>query len=134
MLEVFSAKCKSARRGTLLNRRAVRRRGPTWQSDPSQETCESTAGRPSSRYSLPVKPAQQRRGHASAKTMLDRYARLWPDGEDRTRDAVDAEFGSPAGLSRASGIAPPESPFAPWGTGHRVESETNFTASSPSAA
>lgn len=43
-----------------------------------------------------VKVLQARLGHASAKTTLDVYAHLFPDEEDRTRDALDAELGRPA--------------------------------------
>jgi integrase len=39
-----------------------------------------------------VKVVQTRLGHASAKTTLDTYGHLFPDGEDRTRDAIDAEL------------------------------------------
>lgn len=39
-----------------------------------------------------VKLVQARLGHASAKTTLDTYAKLWPDDEERTREAVDAEL------------------------------------------
>jgi site-specific recombinase XerD len=35
-----------------------------------------------------VKVVQSRLGHASAKTTLDTYGHLFPDEEDRTRDAV----------------------------------------------
>jgi hypothetical protein len=40
-----------------------------------------------------VKTVQARLGHASAAETLDTYAHLWPDSEDRTRDAVDAVLG-----------------------------------------
>ena len=43
-----------------------------------------------------VKVLQARLGHASAKTTLDVYAHLFPDEEDRTRDALDAELRRPA--------------------------------------
>ncbi|MBA2625081.1 MAG: tyrosine-type recombinase/integrase, partial [Acidimicrobiia bacterium] len=36
-----------------------------------------------------VKVAQARLGHSSAKTTLDVYGHLFPDEEDRTRQAVD---------------------------------------------
>jgi integrase len=39
-----------------------------------------------------VKVVQSRLGHSSAKTTLDTYGHLFPDEEDRTRSAVDAEF------------------------------------------
>jgi integrase len=37
-----------------------------------------------------VKVVQSRLGHASATTTLDTYGHLFPDEEDRPRDAVDA--------------------------------------------
>lgn len=36
-----------------------------------------------------VKTVQARLGHASATETLDTYSHLWPDSDDRTRDAVD---------------------------------------------
>jgi integrase len=39
-----------------------------------------------------VKVVQKRLGHAAAKMTLDVYAHLWPEDEDRTRDAIDAVF------------------------------------------
>lgn len=40
-----------------------------------------------------IKAVQARLGHSSAKVTLDTYGHLWPEEEDRTRAAVDAEFG-----------------------------------------
>ncbi|CUR54549.1 hypothetical protein NOCA2190006 [metagenome] len=42
------------------------------------------------RHGESVKTVQARRGHASATETLDTYSHLWPDSEDRTRDAVDS--------------------------------------------
>lgn len=47
-----------------------------------------------------VKVVQARLGHASAKTTLDVYGHLFPDEEDRTRAAVDAELRRPAERAR----------------------------------
>jgi integrase len=44
------------------------------------------------RHGASVKVVQCRLGHASAKTTLDTYGHLFPDEEDRTRDAIDAEL------------------------------------------
>lgn len=44
------------------------------------------------RYGESVKTVQARLGHASATETLDRYSHLWPDSEDRTREAVDSVF------------------------------------------
>lgn len=48
------------------------------------------------RHSESVKVVQTRLGHATAAERLDTYSHLWPDSEDRTRDAVDAVLGAPA--------------------------------------
>lgn len=39
---------------------------------------------------------QCRFGHASAAETLDTYSHLWPDSDDRTREAVDAVLGTEA--------------------------------------
>jgi YVTN family beta-propeller protein len=42
---------------------------------------------------IPVaKAVQSRLGHASAAEALDTYSHLWPDSDDRTRDAVDSAW------------------------------------------
>jgi integrase len=45
------------------------------------------------RKGLSVKVVQARLGHASAVETLDVYGHLWPDDEDRTRQAVDELLG-----------------------------------------
>ncbi|CAN5273944.1 hypothetical protein BH18ACT4_BH18ACT4_06150 [soil metagenome] len=40
-----------------------------------------------------MKVVQARLGHASASETLDTYSHLWPDDEDRTRQAVDDVLG-----------------------------------------
>jgi integrase len=40
------------------------------------------------RHGESVKTVQKRLGHSSAAVTLDTYAHLWPDADDRTRDAV----------------------------------------------
>lgn len=47
-----------------------------------------------------VKVVQARLGHATAAETLDTYSHLWPDSEDRTRQAIDAVLGAPADSSR----------------------------------
>jgi integrase len=42
------------------------------------------------RYGESVKVVQARLGHATAAETLDTYSHLWPDSDDRTRDAVDS--------------------------------------------
>lgn len=49
-----------------------------------------------------VKVVQARLGHKSAQETLDTYAHLFPDSDDRTREAVDAALGSGADFSRIS--------------------------------
>jgi integrase len=45
------------------------------------------------RHGESVKAVQRRLGHKSAVETLDTYSHLWPDSEDRTREAVDAALG-----------------------------------------
>jgi integrase len=47
------------------------------------------------RHGESVKTVQARLGHASASETLDTYSHLWPDSDDRTREAVDAVLGTP---------------------------------------
>ena len=42
------------------------------------------------RHAESVKTVQARLGHASATETLDTYSHLWPDSDDRTRQAVDS--------------------------------------------
>jgi integrase len=48
------------------------------------------------RHGESVKVVQARLGHASAAETLDTYSHLWPDSDDRTREAVDSVLGAPA--------------------------------------
>ena len=48
------------------------------------------------RHRKSVKAVQARIGHASAAETLDTYSHLWPDSDDKTREAVDAYLGSPS--------------------------------------
>jgi integrase len=48
------------------------------------------------RHGESVKVVQSRLGHASAKETLDTYSHLWPDSEDRTRQAVETVLRRPA--------------------------------------
>jgi integrase len=48
------------------------------------------------RHGESVKTVQSRLGRASAVEMLDTYSHLWPDSDDRTRDAIDSMLGFPA--------------------------------------
>lgn len=45
------------------------------------------------RYGESVKTVQDRLGHATAAETLDTYSHIWPDSDDRTRDAIDAVLG-----------------------------------------
>ena len=42
------------------------------------------------RHGESVKTVQRRLGHATAAETLDTYSHLWPDSDDRTREAIDA--------------------------------------------
>jgi hypothetical protein len=52
------------------------------------------------RHGESVKVVQSRLGHASA---ADTYFHLWPDSEDRTRQAVDLVLGAPEDQLRTTG-------------------------------
>lgn len=54
------------------------------------------------RQGLSVKAVQARLGHTSATVTLDTYGHLWPDDEDRARDAVEAVLGAGTGLRRGT--------------------------------
>ncbi len=54
------------------------------------------------RYGESVKTVQARLGHASAAEALDTYSHLWPDSDDRTREAVDAVLGATADSLRTA--------------------------------
>jgi integrase len=41
------------------------------------------------RHGESVKTVQARLGHANAAETLDTYSHLWPESDDRTREAVD---------------------------------------------
>ena len=57
------------------------------------------------RHGESVKVVQARLGHATAAETLDTYAHLWPDSEDRTRQAVDSVLGRPADYLRTDEAA-----------------------------
>ncbi len=44
------------------------------------------------RHGESVKTVQARLGHASASETLNTYAHLWPDSDDRTREAIEEAF------------------------------------------
>lgn len=48
------------------------------------------------RHGEAVKTVQSRLGHATAAETLDTYSHLWPDSDDRTREAVDTVLRRPA--------------------------------------
>ncbi len=45
------------------------------------------------RHGESVKTVQARLGHASAVETLDTYSHLWPDSDERSREAVDSVLG-----------------------------------------
>ena len=58
------------------------------------------------RHGESVKTVQARLGHASAVETLDTYSHLWPDSDDRTRDAIDSVLGSTADPLRTEAVSP----------------------------
>lgn len=54
------------------------------------------------RHGESVKTVQARLGHASASETLDTYSHLWPDNDERTRDAVDGVLGNFADYLRTT--------------------------------
>ncbi|HEX2705945.1 MAG TPA: site-specific integrase, partial [Candidatus Lustribacter sp.] len=58
------------------------------------------------RHGESVTTVQARLGHASAAETLDTYSHLWPDSDDRTREAVDEVLGNPADSPRTSAASP----------------------------
>lgn len=54
------------------------------------------------RHGESVKVVQSRLGHATAAETLDTYSHLWPDSEDRTRQAVDDLLGRAADWLRTA--------------------------------
>lgn len=57
------------------------------------------------RHGESVKVVQKRLGHSSAAVTLDTYAHLWPDSDDRTRDAVEAALNADADSARTGEAA-----------------------------
>lgn len=53
------------------------------------------------RHGESVKTVQKRLGHSSAAVTLDIYTHLWPDSDDRTRQAVEQALSALAGTVRA---------------------------------
>ncbi len=54
------------------------------------------------RKGLSVKVVQARLGHATAAETLDTYGHLWPEDEDRTREAVEVALSGLGSASTAS--------------------------------
>lgn len=54
------------------------------------------------RHGESVRVVQSRLGHATATETLDTYSHLWPDAEDRTRQAIDSVLGAPADQVRTT--------------------------------
>ena len=55
------------------------------------------------RHGESVKVVQSRLGHASAAETLDTYSHLWPDSDDRTREAIDEVLGAAAEYTPTAG-------------------------------
>lgn len=56
------------------------------------------------RHGESVKVVQERLGHASASETLDTYSHLWPDSDDRTREAIDGVLGIASLAARADSV------------------------------
>ncbi len=54
------------------------------------------------RYGESIKTVQARLGHKSAEETLNTYSHLWPDSDDRSRDAVDAALRAESGENSGS--------------------------------
>jgi integrase len=80
----------------------IRAKAPTWATPHDlRHSYASTL----IRSGASVKVVQARPGHASATTTLDTYGHLFPDEEDRTRDAIDAalaDVAAPASVTSVS--------------------------------
>ena len=58
------------------------------------------------RFGESVKTVQKRLGHSSAKETLDTYGHLWPDADERTREAVAGMFDDSVATDvRQTGVA-----------------------------
>jgi len=55
------------------------------------------------RHGVDVKAVQNRLGHSGAAVTLDVYSHLWPDSDDRTREAVERALAAPADTLRTAG-------------------------------
>jgi integrase len=54
------------------------------------------------RFGESIKTVQRRLGHSSAAVTLDTYAHLWPDSDDRTRQAIEQALSTPADTVRTT--------------------------------
>jgi hypothetical protein len=50
------------------------------------------------RYGESVRTVQALLGHSSSKRTLDVYGHLWPDSDERARQAIEAAFAAPSAL------------------------------------
>ena len=62
------------------------------------------------RSGLSVRVVSERLGHSNAAMTLNVYAHLWPDDEDRTRQAIDRLFAAPTTPSPTP-VVPPSPPY-----------------------
>jgi integrase len=79
--------------------RLARRRATTVRQDATWHDLRHYYASLLIRHGESVKTVQARLGHASAVETLDTYAHLWPDSEDRTRQAIEEELGGPLEIS-----------------------------------
>jgi len=57
------------------------------------------------RHGESVKVVQDRLGHKSPTETLETYSHLWPDSDDRTREAIDSVLGVASLAARAASAA-----------------------------
>jgi hypothetical protein len=70
------------------------------------------------RHGESIRTVQARLGRASASETLDAYSHLWPDSDDRTREAVDMAWpGAVVPLCAPNSWRPSSRPAFPQDTG-----------------
>ncbi|MGH3694368.1 MAG: hypothetical protein ACRDRX_10370 [Pseudonocardiaceae bacterium] len=84
--------------------RAVRLMFTTSTGGPMTRSQWSQIWRPAAliRHGENVKTVQRRLGHSSAAVTLDCYTHLWPDSDDRTRQAIEQALTAPADTVRTT--------------------------------
>ncbi|HLI39811.1 MAG TPA: tyrosine-type recombinase/integrase [Streptosporangiaceae bacterium] len=71
----------------------MRPAGAGSQPEPRRLACRHFYASALIRYGESVKTVQHLLGHSSPAITLNAYAHLWPDADDRARQAIEAAFG-----------------------------------------